>query len=330
VRRFLLVLAGALSLLAGYPMPASAAAAASCVTAAAATYRHSFDGGAGAATVTAVRPLCAGQSQTFSLISYTTSSASFAYPQFIYDEAQARIDARHLSRQLAVTVPGCYFQVDLIFGADVYTEVVNADSNYGNRKLGAPYGTGSRSTGPYGGDADGTSPCAPEPVVTYRNACDGTFTATLANDASANVDAVFLIAGHRVHVAPGHVAAAARHSGTLTIRDNTFTTNIATWQKPATGCDSNTPSPTATTASSPPAVPIPPPSAGSSGTTTSPTDTPSADAGLLIAPAPPSSAAALAAKGTDYSTPLVIGFGILLMLGGLVVLVRVLRTFRSG
>jgi hypothetical protein len=330
VRRFLLVLAGALSLLAGYPAPAAAAVAASCVTAADATYRHSFDGGAGLATITAVHPLCPGQRQAFALISYTASSSSFSYPQFIYDEAQATIDARHSSRKLAVTVPGCYFQVDLIFGSNVYTEVINGDSNYGNLKLGAPYGIGSHSAGPYGGDADGTAPCAPKPDITYRNACNGTFTATLANDAGANIDAVFLIAGHRLRVAPGHSVAAQRHTGTLTIRDNTFTTNIGMWQKPPTGCDATTP---AAPATSPPPGPVPPPASGATVAAPSSTDLPTAESahpGLLVTPVTASSAAALPANSTDYSTPLVIGFGILLMLGGLAVLVRVLRTFRHG
>jgi hypothetical protein len=328
VRRFVLVLVGALSLLSGYAPPAFAATAAACVTATQATYRHSFNGGAGTATITAVRPLCSGESQKFSLLSYTASSSSFAYPQFIYDEAQATVDARHTSVKLAVTVPGCYFQVDLIFGGDVYTEVVNADSNYGNLKLGAPYGTGNRSDGPYGGDADGTSPCAPKPIVTYRNACDGTFTATLANDPSANVDAVFLIAGHRVHVAPGHTAGVERHTGTLSIRDNTFTTNIGSWEKPPTGCD-GTSSPTSAAAPSVPGAPAfsAPISAPSSATLPSITDT--LDPALPITTGTPSSpAAALPADDSSFSSILVIALGILLIGGGLFILFRVIRTFR--
>ena len=323
----MLVLAGALSLLAGYSSPATASALAGCVTAAQATYRHSFNGGAGTATVTAVRPLCSGQSQKFTLLSYTASRSSFAYPQFIYDEAQAAVDARHPSVQLAVTVPRCYFQVDLIFGADVNTEVVNTDSDYGNRKL----GVGSRSTGPAGDDAGGTSPCAPRPVITYRNACDGTFTATLANDASANVDAVFLIAGHRLHVAPGHSAGAERHTGTLTIRDNTFTTNIGTWEKPATGCDSSSPPVSA----APPSVPGAP---AASASATAPPSAPAAvstfdtlDPALPIPTITPSSpAAALPAAGSSLGSTLVIVLGLLLIGGGLVVLVRVIRTFRRA
>jgi hypothetical protein len=314
------------------PAPASAASAAACVPADAATYRHTFNGAAGTATVTAVRPLCSGQKQTFSLISYTTQSANFAYPQFIYDSRSAAISAQQSSVHLAVTVPACYFQVDLIFGAAIYNEVVNADSNYGNLKLGAPYGTGSRSAGPYGGDADGTTTCVPKPIITYRNACDGTFTATLANDASANVDAVFIVAGQRVRVKPGHAAGAQRHTGMLTIRDNTFTTNIGSWEKPATCSSRSTP-----VVTSPPVVPPSPlsssggaPATPSYGSLPSPAD-PTYDDGngdVPINTIAPSTAAASAADTSNTSSVLVIALGVLLMIAGVAILIRVVRTFR--
>jgi hypothetical protein len=272
--------------------------------------------------------LCSGQRQTFTLISYTTTSASFAYPQFIYDSDQVTLDSTHRSANLAVTVPACYYQVDLIFGSAIFNEVVNADSNYADLKLGAPYGTGSRSRGPYGGDADGTTPCAPRPSITYRNACDGTFTANLANDASANVDAVFIVAGQRVHVKPGRSAAARRHSGSLSIRDNTFTTHIASWERPAscssagvTSAPANSPPPQSPTsapaASTPPSGSLPPLDAG-----------PTGDDGFPIDPAPPSSAAAAPTVDADSSSGLIIALGVVLMIAGVVILVRVLRTFR--
>jgi hypothetical protein len=325
----LLAFVGALSLTGAGLAPPPAEAAAACVSAGAATYRHSFDGGEGAARVVAVRPLCAGQKQTFSMISYTTSSASFAYPQFIYDADHATIDAGHSTARLAVAVPPCYFQVDLIFGSALFDEVVNADSNYANLKLGAPYGTGSRSAGPYGGDADGATPCTPKPLITYRNACDGTFTATLANDSTANVDAVFIVAGQRVRVKPGHTVRAQRHSGSLSIRDNTFTTHIASWEKPAS-CSSTAGPPTAT---SPPAGPVPPaPSAsvpaGASGSFPMTDEDPTYDGGVPINAGAPTSAAAAPASASGSSSALIIALGVLLMLGGLVILVRVLRTFR--
>jgi hypothetical protein len=308
---------------AGWAVPPAAAAA--CASADAATYRHSFDGDAGDATITAVRPLCSGQRQTFSMISYTTSSASFAYPQFVYDSDHATIDSSHTTVHLAVTVPACYFQVDLIFGASIFNEVVNADSNYADLKLGAPYGIGSRSDGPYGGDADGTTPCLPKPIITYRNACDGTFTATLANDSSANVDAVFIVAGQRVHVKPGRTAGARRRSGSLSIRDNTFTTHIASWEKPA-ACSAASPS----AATSQPAGPLP---ASSSVPAAPPASIPSLDptydGNVPINTVAPSPAAAASASESDSSSALIIALGVVLMLAGLVILVRVLRTFRS-
>jgi hypothetical protein len=305
------------------------AAAAACANADAATYRHSFDGGAGDATVTAVRPLCSGQRQTFSMISYTTSSASFAYPQFVYDSDRATVDASHTTVHLAVTVPACYFQVDLIFGASTFNEVVNADSNYANLKLGAPYGIGSRSDGPYGGDADGSSPCLPKPIITYQNACDGTFTATLANDSSANVDAVFIVAGQRVRVQPGRTAGARRRSGSLSIRDNTFTTHIASWEKPAS-CSPSAASSAASADTSQPVGPLPPSSGGSAGPPApGPSLDPTYDGGVPINTVTPSAAAAASASGSDSSSALIIALGVVLMLAGLVILVRVLRTFRT-
>ncbi|MEV6847642.1 hypothetical protein [Actinoplanes sp. NPDC051411] len=274
--------------------------------------------------------MCSGQKQTFSLVSYTTSSAGFAYPQFIYDSDQATVDPAHPTVHLAVTVPACYFQVDLIFGSSLFNEVVNADSNYANLKLGAPYGTGSRSDGPYGGDADGRTPCLPKPLVTYENACDGTFTATLANEPAANIDAVFIVAGQRVHVKPGRTAGARRRTGSLSIRDNTFTTHIASWEKPAS-CSSGSPSVT-----SKPAGPTPPPSSGvGSGPTTPPTFTdsiapldPTDDGGIPVNPGAPTSAAAAPVSDSGSSSALIIALGVVLMLAGLVILVRVLKTFR--
>lgn len=316
----------------GAAFPAPATAATACVTAAKATYRHSFDGAAGSARVSSVRPLCAGQKQTFSLVSYTAPSSSFAYPQFIYDSSQATINSANSSVRLTVAVPPCYYQVDLIFGSALFNEVVNADSNYANLKLGAPNGTGARSAGPYGGDADGTTPCLPKPLIAYQNACDGTFTATLANDSTANVDAVFIVAGQRVRVRPGQSAGARRHTGSLSIRDNTFTTHIASWEKPASCLSSAAPPatpPTQPAASAPPA---------SSAAAVIPTDAssppldddPTVDSGGPINGGAPTSAAAAPVSESGSSSALIIAVGVLLMLAGLAILIRVLRTFRRA
>jgi hypothetical protein len=326
---FALLLAGVIALLAPAPAIGSSAA---CASADAATFRHSFDGGAGTATISSVRPLCSGQRQTFTLLSYTTQSATFSYPQFIYDRMQGTIDSIHTIVHLAVTVPACYFQVDLIFGSDTYNEVVNAGSNYGNLKLGAPYGIGARSSGPYGGDADGSTPCVPKPEITYHNACDGTFTAILANDASANVDAVFIVGGRRVNVAPGHSSSAKRHTGTLSIRDNTFTTTIGSWEKPP-NCSSASPTPPAG-AGSQPAGPQPPgsPPAGASPTSTDSipffTADPTDGGGAFPVNTIATSAAASPSTGADTTSTLVIALGVLLIIAGVAILVRVLRTFR--
>jgi hypothetical protein len=320
--------AGLLLALPGVGTSAPAAAAA-CVSAGNATFRHSFDGAAGAARVTAVRPWGSGQKQTFSMISYTSSSPTFAYPQFIYDSDQATIDSRNTSVRLGVAVPSCYFQVDLVFGATVFNEVINADSNYANLKLGAPYGTGSRSDGPYGGDADGTTPCTPKPTVTYQNACDGTFTATLANDRSADVDAVFIVGGQRVHVPPGDSVNAHRHTGSLSIRDNTFTTHIATWEKPASCAPGATPTGTRpgnpqSPASTGPVAAQPPASTGTQSLD------PTYDSGVPLNTVAPTTASATPVDNSEASSPLIIALGVLLMIAGVVILTKVLRTFRRS
>jgi hypothetical protein len=335
VRRLLLVLVSiALFLI----VPASAASASTptgCVSAATATYKHTFDGPGGTASITAVEPLCSGQRQTFSLVSYTAASAGFAYPQFVYGVETATIDAKHRTVRLAVTVPGCYAQVDLIFGTGVLNEVLNTDTHYGSLKLGSPVGIGSRSVGPVAGYNGGASPCVTTPIVTYSNGCSGSFSATLANGSDANVDAVFIVAGHRIRVAPGTtttVAAAKR--GSLSIRDDTFTTHISTWQTPTTGCTTTptTPSTAATTTSPAGATPSP------TTTTTTAKSTPTATATLDPSPAngglatasiePGTTATALPTTGPGNGSLLIVGLGLLMVGIGVLVLIRLLQGLR--
>jgi hypothetical protein len=165
-------------------------------------------------------------------------------------------------------------------------------------------------------------------LIAYQNACDGTFTATLANDSTANVDAVFIVAGQRVHVRPGQSAGARRHTGTLSIRDNTFTTHIASWEKPASCLTSAAP----TTAASP-VVPPPASSAPASAAPPAsipPADDPTFDSGVPINAGAPTSAAAAPVSDSDSSSGLIIALGVVLMLAGLAILIRVLRTFRRA
>jgi hypothetical protein len=256
VRRLLLILAGLATYLGVATFlglaAAPAAAATTCVSAAGATYRHSFDGAAGTVTVTPTRQLCGGQSQTVTLVSYTAAGTpGTAAGQFVHDSATGWLTDRGLT--LKVAVPGCYAQVVAFFGAGVQTELTSTAAPYGSAKLGA---AGSRSTGPLTWYAGGGTACTATPTVAYTYACDGTFTATLANAAGANTSAVFLTGGRRLRLSPGRsttVKVAKR--GTLTVRDSSFTTHVAFWQSPATGCAATAP---AQTPAVPPAQPTGP------------------------------------------------------------------------
>jgi len=241
MRRFMLVLAGAVAALTATAVPAAAATsapAASCVPAEAATYRHSFDGARGIATIYAVQPLCRGQVQPFALVSYTAGGFAAA-GQFVYDVDRASIGSARRSVTLHVDVPRCHAQVDAFAGASVRNETTSGDAPYGAATLGF---AGSRSTGVRAWYAGGTTECAAAPAVTFDNACDGTLTATLANGAAATVQAVFLTGSRRIHVSPGHATTVKAAAGrTLTIRDSTFTTYAGRWRTPASACPTAAP-----------------------------------------------------------------------------------------
>ncbi|GAA4594181.1 hypothetical protein GCM10023107_29640 [Actinoplanes octamycinicus] len=159
----------------------------SCVSAADATYRHTFDGPGGTAVITAVKPLCAGEAQDFSLVSYTAPKKTYATPQFVYDAVTGRIDADHGSVALEVRVPGCFTQVDTVFGASVLNEITGPETQYGDAKLGSPSGIGSRSSGGRAWYNGGEGGCSPKPAVTFGSDCTGTLTIRMANAATAGV-----------------------------------------------------------------------------------------------------------------------------------------------
>ncbi|MGX6601762.1 hypothetical protein ACWKSP_06445 [Micromonosporaceae bacterium Da 78-11] len=310
----------------------------SCVTAGSATYRHTFDGPAGTATITAVDPLCGGRSQTFSLVSYTATAGG----RFVYDTDRAVVDASHRKVTLRVAVPGCATEVDAVFGTDVRTEIAGGSTAYGTTALGSASGLGHRSSGTQASYHGGRASCAARPSVTFASACDGGFTATLTSGAAA-VNAAFVVDGHTYRVAPGaRTRVVGEAGGTLTVRDNTFRTRSGTWSKPPV-CVQPTPSSTT--------VPAAPPSTVPTSTAAHPTSTaPSPAAPTTAAPttAAPSSAAASSSStaGADYTptTPggtlpaapavtlpvtgmgagsvALIAFGLLLIGGGLLLLGR--------
>ena len=327
MRRSLIVLAVLLvTTLAG---PA-AASASTCATAAAATYRHTFSGPAGTATVAAPVPLCSGQSQAFSLVSYTVAGSA----QFVYDVDHAVVDANHRSVTLDVAVPRCATQVDAVFGSAVPTET----AGFGTVRLGSASGTGHRSSGDPGWYTGGTASCAPQPSVIFASDCDGGFTATLANRAGAAVTAVFLIDDHMYRVAAGtRTTIVGDGGGSLTVRDNTFKTNTGTWSMPVSCTQPATtpttalplPTPAATTpVSAVPAVSSAVPTVTSARATTVTPGTIAAAGGTTFEASAPAavesavSAADLAVTGSSSGSVALIALGVLLIGGGLVILGR--------
>jgi hypothetical protein len=335
MRRFAVVLAALASALIA-PAAASASTlttAATCTSAAKATYRHTFAGAAGTVAINTVRPLCAGQAQAFSLISYTTGPASSASGQFVYDTARGTIDATHRSVSLKVTVPACYTQVDAIVGTAVRSETTSTAAPYGTATLGSPTGPGSRSSGAPTRYAGGSIACRPAPTVTFANACDGTFTATAANDNAANVAAVFLTGSRRIRLAPGHSTKLhAAKGATLTIRDSTFTTYVGTWRPPATACLASTQPPPAAARAALPTRPVAATATASPATTTAAGDT--ADPIEPEVPTNPprfhsSEPAAVSPPGRGPGSILAIAAGLLMIGAGVAALTYAVRNSRS-
>ena len=88
---------------------ARSTAADMCVSAAQETYSHTFNGPGGTAPITPVKQLCAGQQQTFTLVSYTAPAATFSVPQYMYDSQVRTIDSNTSgSQSFTVAVPACY------------------------------------------------------------------------------------------------------------------------------------------------------------------------------------------------------------------------------
>lgn len=170
--------------------PGSGAAPA-CVNAAQARYEHEFDGPAGTATVRLVNgPLCAGQEQEFALVSYITTQATFALPQYAFDrsvqkfEAPAadrlRVSANKPSLRFEVKVPTCFTQVDLVRGGRIIDPLISRNDLYGDRKLAA-----------YNG---GRGTCKPKPEAEAVSDCAGTLTLKLVNR-KGNRSATFTVRG---------------------------------------------------------------------------------------------------------------------------------------
>ena len=165
-----------------------------CVKASGARYAHTFDGPAGTATVRLAGdlPLCAGESQSFLLVSYYAPSASATWPQYKFDSTVGVIDAQHPTVDLKVQVPACYTQVDLVWGDELINPMVSGGARYGDRKLGSPGAPGNRSSGKPAWFNGGSTTCA-APAATMVSACDGTVTVHLSNGADAHYAAPFKV-----------------------------------------------------------------------------------------------------------------------------------------
>lgn len=307
---------------------------ATCVTAANATYRHTFDGAAGIATITAKLPLCRNQSQPFSLVSYTAPAASQPGGLFVYATAHATINSAHRSATLRVAVPPCSTQVYAYFGSQVINETTTSAPLYGSSRLGA---TGSRSVGKFGWYTGGTAACTANPIATFISACDNTFSAALSNSPNANTDAVFIRSDSVIRVAPGRsLTISAPKGATLTLRASNFNTYVGTWRQPSTPC-SLPHKPQRTTAAPPAPVP---PAAGAAAPARTASSAPSAFAtpvedvanppALQFATSPtPAAAATTPASGMSPGSMVAIGLGFLLMGCGAVLLRRVIRSLRD-
>jgi hypothetical protein len=165
-----------------------------CVSKANAHFTHTFDGPKGTATITLAgdKPLCSGQSQDFLLVSYFAPSPRAEFPQYKFDTDVKTIDADHTSVDLAVDVPACFTQVDLVFDKDLINPMTVNGARYNNRKLGSPGAPGSRSSGPPAWYNGGKGTCA-MPAATMASSCDGSVTVHLSNGKDAHYAVPFTV-----------------------------------------------------------------------------------------------------------------------------------------
>jgi Flp pilus assembly protein TadG len=219
-------------------------AAESCVTAAKETYHHTFvpTNAYADATITADKPLCPGESQPVTLVSYTAQYTDSSWPQWVYYTQSGTVTASTRSLSFHVNAPACYTQIDYVFRAAPIDPLDNSEW-YGSDKLGDSSSPGNRSTGPNGWYHGGSADCDPQPTESFAATCTG-LQVKITNEPAANVDAVVVVtdatgASQRKHVAPGgsgSVTVAAANASTVTVRDNnTLATMTGHWTRPG-GC----------------------------------------------------------------------------------------------
>jgi hypothetical protein len=326
----MLVLAAVASALTGTALTATDAPAAAAAACEPPTFRHSFTGAAGTATITPLRRLCPGQSETFTLAAYTAPAQPGPGGLFVYDVSRATLTPGKQSVTLKVSVPSCFTHVYAVRGTVVPTETTT--TAYTGSVLGSPE---SRSSGPAARHLGGSSPCAVAPAVIFTNRCDRTFTARVSNAATATVPAVVFRNGRLTRIAPGRATTLTAGAGsTLTFRASNFTTYVGTWRSPTTPC---TPAATASATATVPALELSP-LAGVAPSSTPSSSLPAAAGepelpALAMPPAASPTATAtdsMARAGMSTGSMLAIALGFLLMGGGVVLLMRLIRASRES
>jgi uncharacterized repeat protein (TIGR01451 family) len=130
-RRTLVALAVLTAAAATFLVGGGAATTASCPAGAAAVLSPTLTVSGGVATATfSIAPGCEGI--TVSLASYKTPAATFAVPQTLADAAGGSYSSGD-APPLTVTVPDCFYQVDLVLGTTIPT--ITNSTVYGTRKI---------------------------------------------------------------------------------------------------------------------------------------------------------------------------------------------------
>ncbi|MFC4021339.1 cell wall anchor protein [Micromonospora sp. GCM10011542] len=183
------------------PTATASPEAPTCVSTADARYTHTFDGPKGMASITLTNgPLCAGQEQALTLVSYVAPSATFAVPQYVLDKSTQKFTGTAegelglATLDFKVEVPECYTQIDFVFGSEVIDPLTDKSDRYGDRKVGSSKGIGSQSKGSAAWYNGGAGTCEATPEVIAESDCDGTVELTLVNR-NGNAAATFEVTG---------------------------------------------------------------------------------------------------------------------------------------
>lgn len=221
-----------------------------CVDKGEARYSHTFDGPKGSATVKldGDLPLCEGQKQWFTLVSYFAPRPQFATPQYVHGEPDSDwIGGSQRAIDLKVEIPDCNTQVDLIWGGrdEVIDPIVENGPRYGDKKLGSPGAPGNRSSGPKGWFNGGTRNCV-QPAVEFTSSCDGSVRVHLSNNGAISRYPVdFVVTGEggwskTVTVQPGKadndtvVPPSAAGKVVVTVDGKQVEDGSYSWKRPAT------------------------------------------------------------------------------------------------